>query len=118
MRTFSARTCNRTVTYLAASWPTGARGNAKPTYGDSGPSLKATVQPATFNMRSAGDGNVLSVSGMNVYLRDDPSALNGGLGIRERDKFTDGAAEYVVVNSPQNPGESGACWLAECLQVE
>lgn len=119
MRPFSKRTCNQQIEFAPATKTTGPSGGVSTAYPEpgTGPLLDASVQPETLQ-RVDEDGAVYTVTAYNVFLREDPSPLNGGRGVNERDAFRYRGQLLVAQGPAQPPGEGNATWLVVCLDQQ
>lgn len=105
--------------YTPAAQVVSARGGTRPEPSQAagqGTTLKASVQPTT--LRRFADGNQVFLRGWKVYLRDDPSGLNGGLGVRGDDFFRYRGLLLVAEGPAEPPGADDCPWKVVCLTAE
>lgn len=119
MQPFSKRLCNQPVEFAPAIKTTGPSGGVSTAYPPpgTGPVLDASVQAETLH-RIDENGAVYTVTAYNVFLREDPSSLNGNRGVNERDAFRYRGQLLVAQGPAQPPGEENATWLVVCLDQQ
>lgn len=106
------------VSYLARSAPLNDRGAPQGVYAPAVVVMAAVESRRIERLETTGE--VTGRAAYTVYLRDDPSSLNGGLGIVADDAFSLPTGEFVQVqDSParESLGRQCVLWRVECLDV-
>ena len=95
-----------------------AQGAPRPTYTADPVAVRVSPQPHAVS-RVDEMGRVVVVTVWWVFFRDNPGALNGGLGVRAGDRITYGSlvliAEGDAVQECANP-DALPVWRVDCLR--
>lgn len=82
-----------------------------------GVTVRVSVQPRQV-MRLDESGRVISATRFEVFMRSDPSALNGGKGVRQNDRFLWAGRTLAAAGDAVNECSPGSVplWRVECSE--
>lgn len=112
---FPSSFCNGTTMYVAETVTVGPAGGVGASYPNppTGPVVRASVQPGT-DSRKDEDGIIRYFNYFTVNLLDDPSALNGGKGVKRGDAFLWSGDPRLLI-AQVDAVKIGSVWPVRCL---